>query len=94
MKLELLIKERDIKLISQIARRAKKEYASFGLEVNAETIIMDLTSVHFIGENPIKLQELLVAETDDFMHDIIGINQNLNRITYKLENCFSPRYSL
>ena len=42
---------------------------------------------------PLKLQELLDAEDFDFYHDIVGIHNNLNRKTKKLENCFVPRYA-
>ena len=42
---------------------------------------------------PLKLQELLDADDSNFYHDIIGIHNNLNRQTKKLENCFLPRYA-
>lgn len=41
----------------------------------------------------LKLLELLVAKDADFYHDLIGIGNNLNRKTKKLENCFLPRYA-
>jgi hypothetical protein len=54
---------------------------------------MDLTACHNNG-NPLKLENLLNADDGNFAHDVVGINHNLNRKTGKLENCFSPRYSL
>jgi len=42
---------------------------------------------------PLKLKELLTADDGNFYHDIIGIRNNLNRKTKKLENCFLPRYA-
>lgn len=41
----------------------------------------------------LKLLELLAADDENFYHDIIGIGNNLNRKTKKLENCFIPRYA-
>ena len=55
------------------------------------SMIMDIDATN---ENcPLKLQELLEAEDFDFYHDLIGIGNNLNRKTKKLENCFLPRYA-
>ena len=42
---------------------------------------------------PLELQELLDADDGNFYHDIIGIHNNLNRQTKKLENCFLPRHA-
>lgn len=45
------------------------------------------------GGCPLRLEELLQADKMDFLHDIAGIRKNLNRNTYKLENCFYPRFA-
>jgi len=55
-------------------------------------IMMDVEATHNNG-CPLKLQGLLNAKDCDFTHDLIGIQQNINRKTGKLENCFLPRYA-
>ncbi|MCP3923017.1 MAG: hypothetical protein GY714_10565 [Desulfobacterales bacterium] len=42
----------------------------------------------------LKLEDLLNAEKADFIHDVHGIADNLNRDTIELENHFLPRYSV
>lgn len=42
---------------------------------------------------PLRLQELLDADDLNFYHDLVGIGNNLNRQTHKLENYFVPRYA-
>lgn len=44
------------------------------------------------GSCPLRLQELLDAEANDFAHDILGIRRHLDRETGKLQDCFLPRY--
>jgi hypothetical protein len=56
-------------------------------------LMMDIDATHSNG-CPLKLKELLESKDFDFVHDISGIQANLNRKTGKLENCFDPRYSL
>lgn len=41
----------------------------------------------------LKLQKLLQADSFNFLHDLTGIWQNMNRTTGKLENCFLPRFA-
>jgi len=52
---------------------------------------MDLIATHLTC--PLRLNELLDARDSDFVHDIVGIERHLNRQTFKLENCFTPRYA-
>ena len=56
------------------------------------TVMMDLLVLLETGVK-MRWEELLNAPVFDFMHDINGINQHLNRNTYKLEDCFWPRYA-
>jgi len=42
---------------------------------------------------PLNLDALLNADQFNFLHDVFGIIQNLNRETGKLENCFLPRFT-
>ena len=54
--------------------------------------MMDLLVLYDTGVE-MRWDELLNAPVFDFMHDIDGINQHLNRRTYKLEDGFWPRYA-
>jgi hypothetical protein len=82
----------DTQKISNIARRFVEICKEMGQDVEQFSIMMDLTATHLNG-CPLRLQEL--SETEDFhlIHDVMGINQNLNRDTGELENCFSPRFA-
>lgn len=55
------------------------------------SLIMDLEAVH--AEVGLKLIELLKADDLNFAHDIVGIQQNIDRRTRKLKNLFLPRYA-
>ena len=54
-------------------------------------MILDITCVNDC--TPLKLNDLLISDNQNFCHDIIGICNNLNRSTKKLDNCFIPRYA-
>lgn len=73
--------------IMEIAQRAKRDFSA-----NLMTVSMDVEATHCNG-NKLKLEEFLGADSFNFAHDIYGINNNLNRKTGKLKNCFLPRYS-
>ena len=77
-----------IKTIGKIADRV----ITINPKYNRTTVVMDLLVLLETGVM-MRWDELLNAPLFDFMHDINGINQNLNRDTYKLENCFYPRYA-
>ena len=78
----------EIEVIRKIADRAVKMYP----ELSKIDTLMDLEAAH--SSNPLQLSDLLSADDGNFGHDVLGIRQNLNRATGKLENCFVPRYSL
>ena len=77
----------DIDVIDRIVKRARKH------GINREVIYlhMDLCAAHITC--PLKLEELLEANTFDFVHDVVGIVNHLNRETGELEDCFVPRYA-
>ena len=81
-------KKETIKVIGQIADRAVTINPSY----DKTTVMMDLLALLETGVK-MRWDELLNAPLFDFMHDINGINQHLNRRTYKLENGFWPRYA-
>ena len=77
-----------IKVIGEIADRA----VTINPAYDKTTVMMDLLVIYETGVK-MRWEELLNASVFDFMHDINGINQHLNRNTYKLEDCFWPRYA-
>lgn len=77
----------DMIIIDKIVERA----LSIGVKRRGMDLEMDICAAH---ENcPLKLEELLAADNFNFLHDIYGIINNLNRETGELENCFLPRYA-
>ena len=81
-------KKQTIKIIGQIADRAVTINPSY----DKTTVMMDLLVLYDTGVE-MRWDELLNAPVFDFMHNINDINQHLNRNTYKLEDCFWPRYA-
>lgn len=77
-----------IKVIGEIADRA----VAFNPSYDKTVVVMDLLVLYDTGVE-MRWEELLNAPALDFMHDINGINQHLNRNTYKLEDGFCPRYA-
>jgi hypothetical protein len=77
-------------LIEQICKRA---VAIWHLSKrNIINTAMDITACHLNG-TPLKLASWLAADDFDFLHDLYGIDRNMNRETGKLENCFLPRFA-
>ena len=77
-----------IEIISKIADRT----VTINPAYDKSTVMMDLLVLYETGVE-MRWEEFLNAPVFDFMHDINGINQYLNRDTYKLEDCFWPRYA-
>jgi hypothetical protein len=78
----------DHKLIMSIVKRYE------GLELDPGhdrlRLVMDISACHMNGCK-LKLEELFKAKKLDFVHDVVGIQININRKTGKLDNCFLPR---
>jgi hypothetical protein len=51
---------------------------------------MDLTACHSNG-CPMDFQKLLDAPMFDFLHDMVGIANHIDRSTGQLQHCFLPR---
>lgn len=82
------ITKEQIELIVLIAKRAEKmELMAF----ERMSLIMDLQTAH--EEFNLRLQELLDADDYNFAHDIVGIQNNINRLERKMKNIFVPRYA-
>lgn len=79
--------KKDTLLIFQIASRAQKILGG-----DASDIAMDITACHMNG-NPLRLDELLLADDFNFFHDVCGINKHIDRDNGKLIHGFMPRYS-
>ena len=82
----------EVIIISKIANRAVKEYAEAGVKLSHLNTMMDIAACHSNG-CPLRLQELLEADSFSFAHDITGIYNHINRETGELEDCFLPRFS-
>ena len=75
-------------LIMRIAEKADEKGL---LLFDRLSLIMDIEAVH--SEIGLKLNELLNADDMNFSHDIVGIQQNIDRDSKTLMNCFLPRYA-
>ena len=85
-------RDAQLDLIQKIADRAVSEYALHNIRVNRLDVLMDITAVHF-GGCKLRLDDMLAADEFNFIHDITGINRNLDRDSGTLANCFRPRFS-
>ena len=84
-----MINQNNVNLIMDITDRAWGK-----LKDNYKDKLDLMMDIDATNENcPLRLKELLNADDFNFYHDIIGIGNNLNRKTKKLENCFLPRYA-
>lgn len=79
----------DAKLIQQIVDRAVKVELLNGSRMDLE---MDIEATHANG-NPLRLAELLAADTFNFSHDVVGIQNCIDRNTGKMTRFFVPRFS-
>lgn len=68
-------------------------YRAMGLDLydDIDTCEMDLSAVCF--HTPLRLEELLNTDDFNFVHDLVGIRNHLNRQTGQLENFFVPRFA-
>ncbi len=76
------------KIALEIALRAIKNDP----ELNLLNTLMDIEATHLNG-NPLRLKDLFEADNFNFMHDIIGIHNHIDRESGKLTRGFSPRFS-
>lgn len=75
-------------IIADIAKKAEERGL---LMFDRMSLIMDIQVAH--EQFNLKLEELLNASEFDFAHDIAGIQQNIDRTTKTVGNCFLPRYA-
>lgn len=79
---------KDTETIHQIVARAKGKNLVGNSPVSLE---MDLHCAN--DEFNLRLDELLEADDFNFSHDIVGIQNNLDREQCKMTNLFVPRYA-
>ena len=77
----------DQELIIKIAEKA----VDLGLTDDVVTIAMDITVANSVFN--LRLKQLLNADDFNFVHDIKGIENNVNRTTYEFEGSFIPRFA-
>lgn len=83
------LKDGQFTQIHAIAVRA----AEFDDKLDLMTVEMDLVATNLYY--PMDFDRLVACEDDfNFFHDIYGINTNLNRNTFKLDNFFLPRFAI
>jgi hypothetical protein len=82
------ITKEDMAKVTRIVKRVRE---NFGTE-DFKTLGMDITACHLNG-CPLDLDALLVADIDDFYHDIGGITHHIDRNTGALQDCFLPRFA-
>ena len=75
-------------LAVEIAKRAEEMNL---LTFDRLSLIMDIEATH--NEVGLKLSELLNADDENFTHDVVGIQKNLDRTTKTMQNFFLPRYA-
>lgn len=82
----------DMLKVEAIVTRVINIAAEHGTKLNRVGLTMDVTACHLNG-CPIDLEQLLTADRADFMHDVYGIQNHIDRGTGELLDCFLPRYT-
>ncbi len=90
--IQLKTTKEEYRVIGKIATRATRICKTYGIKYNLFECSMDIIITH-LNAQKIKLQELSEADEGNFMHDILGIRNHLNKQTGELRDCFLPRYS-
>lgn len=78
----------NFELIVDIAKRAEKMNL---LMFNRMSLITDLE--HAAEEFNLRLTEFLNADDFNFSHDIVGIQNNIDRQNGKMQGIFVPRFA-
>jgi len=77
----------ELRVIDAIVSRARV----FFPDREERDIKMDLTAAHL--SRPLRLDDLLDAPDEHFIHDIVGIERHLDRQLFYLRDGFVPRYA-
>lgn len=92
MSINFVMNDTERHYFKKIADRMRAICDANDIVYECSDCIMDVAACHLNG-NSLKLKELLTAPDFDFIHDVMGIRQHINRKTGQLENCFVPRFS-
>ncbi len=82
----------DFLLMAQIAERALRAPLVLPCATKKLDVMMDLEYTN--DETPLDLEKFLGFDDGNFNHDIVGIYENFNRKTLKMDNYFSPRCTI
>ncbi len=82
------MKKESYELIMKIVERAEEKGL---LMFDRLSLMMDLECCIDLFE--LRLEDFLNADDFNFSHDIVGIQNNLNRETKKMDNFFIPRFA-
>lgn len=96
MTLKLYANRSDARTIEDIVDKFGLALAHRGTLLGDDLVVdlrLDITACHLNG-TPLDLKKLLGFDVMSLSHDIMGIRNNLNRITGKLENNFLPKCAL
>jgi len=77
----------EMHLVGKIAKRAGET-----IPIDHMGFLMDIELVHVKGCK-LRLVDWLAADEYNFLHDVCGIYEHLNRETGELKHCFVPRYA-
>jgi hypothetical protein len=88
------ISKPDLEIIKNITARAASIAQQHGHDYDLMSGTMDISSAHL--DMPLRLDALLEADDFNFIHDVFGISQHLDRSKYpgKLTDCFRPRFAM
>jgi hypothetical protein len=84
------ISELDHDLAIAIAQRADDRGFYRDFPHPFRIAFMDIIACHANG-NPLDLAQLLMINDYEFMHDVCGIRDHIDRDTGQLRDCFVPR---
>lgn len=82
----------DLATIRKIVRRLFDLALEHGVDLDVQTMTMDLMNVH-AHTQPINLLALLTANNDDLTHDCLGIHRHIDRKTGRLGGGFRLRHA-
>jgi hypothetical protein len=57
-----------------------------------QDVFMDITAT-IMGGCRLRLDDWLASDDENFTHDLVGIELHLNRQTFRLGDCFLPRFA-
>jgi hypothetical protein len=86
------VSRKDRLLIDGIVDRAMNALIEIGINADREDVAMDIVCVHN-NIYRLRLADWLAADDFNFLHDLYGIRNCLNRVTGKFVGLFHPRFS-